>query len=108
MMRLLHSDGPDGVKHVEGARCTPAITLKVQKCAKRYFGDSQLALEAKIGLKSNESWKSRAHKQASFEVVCEIEEDSIEVYYGSGVSRRHSQLRRGLSRVPDGYSQQPK
>ena len=44
------------------------------------------------------------YKPASFEEVCEIEEDIIEVYYGSGVSRRHSQLRRGLSRVRDGYS----
>jgi hypothetical protein len=36
----------------------------------------------KIGQKSTKSWKSRAHKQASFEVECEIE-----VGRKSGVAR---------------------
>ena len=51
-MRLPHLDGPDGVEHDEGARCTPATTFKLEKCTKRYFADSQLALEAKIDPKS--------------------------------------------------------
>jgi hypothetical protein len=40
------------------------------------------AKSTKTGQKSTKSWKSRAHKQASFEVECEIE-----VGRKSGVAR---------------------
>jgi hypothetical protein len=56
--------------------CQHLKSGKVKKHVKR--DPTQGPLGAKIdqnGPKSTKSWKSRAHKQASFEVVCEIEED---------------------------------
>jgi hypothetical protein len=48
MMRLPQFRPSDVVEPITVPDCTPAYTLKLEKCTKPHFGDSQFAIGAKI------------------------------------------------------------